>query len=133
MTDKYTNTDIDLTIIGKKLDTLEDSALTILKEKLIDTEIDASSIIVVLQRAMEVVELSEAKGEAQKELALKLVKRIIIDAPITDDKEKFLLDLVDGDVLGNTIDFVVSASRGDLNLNAAAEVAKVCCLPYFNK
>ena len=131
MTDKYTNTDIDLTIIGKKLDTLEETAFKLLNEKLKDTEINASSVVLVLQYAMEIVELSEAKGAAQKELALTLVRRVIVDAPITDDKEKFLLELVDSDVLGNTVDFVVSASRGTLDINAATEVAKVCCLPFF--
>ena len=131
MTDKYTNTDIDLTIIGKKLDTLEETAFKLLNEKLKDTEINASSVVLVLQYAMEIVELSEAKGAAQKELALSLVRQVIVDAPITDDKEKFLLELVDSDVLGNTVDFVVSASRGNLNINAATVVAQKCCLPFF--
>ena len=42
---------------------------------------------------MEIVEASEAKGEEQKVLVEKLVKQVVIDAPITDEKEKLLLEV----------------------------------------
>ena len=81
---------------------------------------------------MEVVEATKLKGEQQKDLAVKLVRQIVVDAPITDDKEKLILDMVDGGIVGSTIDVIVAASRGELNINAGKTVVKVGCLSIFN-
>ena len=64
-----------------------------LKKKIEGIEVNADTIITILKYAMEVVELSKAKGEEQRELAIKLVRNVVVDAPISDDKEKLLLDL----------------------------------------
>jgi hypothetical protein len=80
---------------------------------------------------MEIVEASEAKGEKQKELVEKLVKQVVMDAPISDEKEKLLLDMIDQGILGDMASLVVSATKGELNINAMAEVAGVCCKSCF--
>ena len=107
--------------------------LQMFQVKLGSTKIDAENIITVLRCAMEIVELTEIKGDAQKILAIKLVRRAVVDAPIADEKEKLLLDILDQDILGNTINLLVDASKGNLNINKVVEVASTCCLSFLKK
>jgi len=41
------------------------------------------------------------------------------------------LDMIDEGILGDMASLVVSASKGELNINAVAEVAGVCCKSCF--
>lgn len=107
--------------------------LQMLQVKLGDNTINAQNIITVLRCAMEIVEITEIKGEAQKTLAIKLVRQLVVEAPITDEKEKLLLDIIDQDILGNTINLLVSASKGDLDINKVIEVGTTCCLSFLKK
>ena len=61
-----------------------------LKGKITNIEITPQTIIKVLRMSMEIVEATEAKGEAQKTLVEALVKQVVVDAPISDFKEKML-------------------------------------------
>ena len=102
-------------------------ALKSAQEKLKDKEINVENIMSIVQVTIEAVELTKVKGERQKDLAVKLIKQIIEDAPISDDKEKFLLDMLKEGVIGSTIDLVVAASKGELDINSVKEVAVGCC------
>ena len=77
---------------------------------------------------MEIVEASALKGEQQKELVQKIVRKVIIEAPISDDKEKILLCMIDEGIVGDVIDLVVSATKGEININVAEKAAVGCCL-----
>ena len=99
-----------------------------LQGKIGDTEINAQTIIKVLRFAMEVVEAApNFKGPAQRDLAIKLVRQIVIDSPISDEKEKLLLDMIDQGILANTVELVVAASKGNLDINMVVAVATGCC------
>ncbi len=98
-----------------------------------DIEVNSVNITSILRIAMEIVESTKVKGAAQKALVERVVRQIIVDAPISDDKEKLLLDMCDEGILGSTIDMVVAASKGELDLNAAAKVATGCCLRILKK
>lgn len=98
-----------------------------LKENIGDMEINAQTVIKVLQFAMEVVEATQVKGPAQRELAIKLVRQIVVDAPISDEKEKLLLDMIDQGILLHTIELVIDASKGKLDINTVVTVAASCC------
>ena len=104
-----------------------------LKKISANLDITPQTIIKVLQFAMEIVELSEAKGEQQKKLVQKLVKQVVVDAPISDFKEKLLLDMIEEGILGDMASLVVSATKGELNINTMTEVAGVCCKSCFGK
>jgi hypothetical protein len=108
-------------------------AMQSLREKMGNIEVNAENIMTILKFAMEVVEATELKGEAQKTLCIKLVRDVVVAAPIADEKEKFLLDILDNGTVGHTIDLVVGATRGEINVNAAAQVGKNCCLAFFKK
>lgn len=104
-----------------------------LKSQTSDVEVNSVNITKILSIAMEIVEATKVKGEAQKALVEKVVRQIIVDAPISDEKEKLLLDLCDEGILGNTIDMIVSASKGELDINTATKVAAGCCISLLKK
>ena len=108
-----------------------ENCMQMLKHKLGEVEVSVENIMTVVRFAMEVVEVTELKGAAQKELAIRLVRKVVVDAPISDDKEKLLLDMVDQGVLGNTVDLVVDASKGHLKINNVVKVATGCCATFF--
>jgi hypothetical protein len=104
-----------------------------LLDKIGRLEINTGTIIAILRMAMEIVEATQLKGKAQKELCIKLVKDIVIAAPLSGEKEKLILDMIDSGVLDNTIDLVVDASQGKLDINAAIGVATGCCAAFMKK
>ena len=108
-------------------DKVFEDSLAKLKLTIGDLEINAKSIITVVRFAIEIVEVTQVKGEEQRKLAVRLVKKVVEDAPISDDKEKFLLDMINEGILDNTIDLVVDASKGNININAVVKVASGCC------
>lgn len=89
--------------------------------------IESSTIMRVLQYAMEVVELTDLKGEEKKEMAMKLVRQAVQDAPLDDETERVLLGMINQGILYYMINLIVSASRGELNINASIEVSKIAC------
>jgi len=112
-----------------------------LKKQNID--VSTTSITTIIRLAMEIVEASILKGEAQRELVIKIVKKIIIKAPINDAKVKAVLDMY-WPIIGQVVDLVVSASKGELNINAASKVTAVtaaaaapaaaaCCSSFMKK
>ena len=102
--------------------------MEVLKTKLKDKEVGLDTILNIVKISMEVVEVTKLKGEKQKDLAVKLVRQIVVDSPITDDKEKLILNMVDEGIVGSTIDVIVAASNGQLDINASKNVVKVGCL-----
>lgn len=112
------------------MSTIFDYSLKELKSKTQNIEINSKTIIQVVGFAMEIVEATTLKGNEQKELVEKLVKQIIKDAPISDDKEVSLLYMVNEGIIGDITELVVSASKGELNINAVIEVSKTCCLGF---
>lgn len=107
-----------------------ENSLRELRNRTNDIDINAKTIISVVRFAMEIVEATTLKGEEQRVLVEKLVRQVIIDAPINDSKEQILLYMIDQGIVGDIIDLVVSATKGELNVNAAIEISKVCCLGF---
>ena len=60
-----------------------------LKVKTEGTEINATSIIKIMQTAMEVAEITEVKGKEQKDLAIKLVRQLVVDDQYTMKKKNY--------------------------------------------
>ena len=107
-----------------------DTSLKKLNEKLEsrNIEITPGSITIVIKICMEIAEATRLKGKEQKVLVERLVKKVVKDAPITDEKEKLLLDMIEEGVVGDVIDLVISATKGELDINAVEKAAVGCCL-----
>ena len=83
-----------------------------------------STVMQVLRLAMEAVEGAPIKGEDQKALAINIIMELASNMP---DEHKFLIkSLVDGGLINDTIELIVDATRGKLNINKAKAVAAGC-------
>ena len=104
-----------------------DNCMKNLKLKLKNVEVSVENFMVIVRFAMEVVEVTQLKGNEQKDLSVRLVRTVVVEAPISDDKEKLLLNMIDQGVLGNTVDLVVDASKGKIDINKIVQVTSGCC------
>tara|TARA_B110000114_G_C14873463_1_gene309783 strand:- start:113 stop:670 length:558 start_codon:yes stop_codon:yes gene_type:complete len=107
--------------------------LETLKEKVSNISIRPSTLYLIIKYVMEEIENTPTKGVEQKEMALKLIRELIIDLAEGED-EKVLLQLLDDNTIGSMIDLIVDASKGKLNINAISNVGAGIfnnCIPPF--
>jgi hypothetical protein len=106
------------------------------KSKEFGLKLEPKSIMIYVKLCMEIVEKTEVKGTEQKELVIKLLTKLVTDAPVSDEQEKLCLDVLSSGIVGDTIDLIILASRGQLDLNVVTQTAKGClpkCISFFNK
>ena len=80
---------------------------------------------------MELVEATKLKGKDQKALVVKIVRKIVNDSPIDETKKGVIIAMLDEGIVGDVIDLVVSATRGELDINTVEKVATGCCLAFL--
>ena len=110
-----------------------DNALIIVKEKLSNITIRVSTIHLIIKYVMETVEKTTIKGTEQKDLALRLIRALIVDLTDKED-EKVLLKLLDDGTISNMIDLIVDATRGRLNINRVVTLSSKLissCVPFL--
>lgn len=96
-------------------------------------DVTPKTITAIVGIAMEIVEASKLKGEEQNGLVTKIVRKIVVDAPIADEQEKLILDIIDQGIVSNVINLIISATRGELNINAAKSCATGCCIALTSR
>ena len=89
--------------------------------------ITPNTIVTVLQYAMEAVEVTTLNGEEKKKAVIFIVRKAVVDAPMDYHVENILLEMIDDGIVSHTIDIIVSASRGNLNLKGVANASQVVC------
>tara|TARA_Y100000588_G_scaffold296579_1_gene317088 strand:- start:703 stop:1098 length:396 start_codon:yes stop_codon:yes gene_type:complete len=94
------------------------------KEKIKDIEIKAETLMTILRYAMELVELTQLKGKDQKDMALQLLTRVIEESNLDESKKSAYLDMVISGIIGNAVDLIVDASKGNLHINENVKKAK---------
>ena len=87
------------------------ATLSKLKEKLSVITIRSSTLHLIIKYVMEAIEETPIKGAEQKEMALKLIRELIVDLTENEDEEVLLKLLNDG-TISNMIDLIVDATRG---------------------
>ena len=103
--------------INKKSKLFINSYIT-LKNKIKDVDISATTIISILKASMELVEqLEEVKGTEQRDFAVLLVREIIDKSKMSASQKENCLLVIDFGVLDNVVDFVIDASKGNLDIN----------------
>ena len=113
--------------------TMYDKTLSTLKDKISAISIRSSTLHLLIKYVMETIEETPLKGAEQKEMALKLIREIVIDFTENED-EQVLLQLLDNGTISNMIDLIVDATKGKLNINTIINVSSGCinsCIPYF--
>lgn len=101
-----------------------------LRTQLGDITLTVQTIMPALKSAMEIVELSSLKGSDQKDMVNKLIKKLIRNTDgISDNDRLFLIEIVDKDIINQTVDLVVDATVGDIKINKK-KVTR-CCTSFF--
>ncbi|AET73228.1 hypothetical protein PGAG_00339 [Phaeocystis globosa virus 12T] len=102
-----------------------DGALEQLKEKVGDLAIHSTSLPLIIKYVIEIIEGTPIKGPAQKDMALKLMRAVIVDLTDGED-EKVLTKLLDDGTVSNLIELVIDATKGKLDVNVAVVVVSGC-------
>lgn len=94
--------------------------LDIARQKLrnIALQIEPESIVECLKTVIEIVEISQIPKAEQDDAVAELLREIIVDAPITDEREKLLLDMVDAGIVTHMSRVVHAAARGELKIES---------------
>jgi len=110
-----------------------DAALLKLQSTLKERNIEVSSktITQIVKIAMEVVEATKLKGKEQKVLVERIVRKIVNDSPLDESKKSIVISILDEGIVGDVIDLVVSATKGELDINSVEKVATGCCLAFL--
>ena len=102
---------------------------TTLKER--NIEVSSKTITQIVKIAMEIVETTKLKGKEQKALVERIVRKIVTDAPLDESKKSIVISMLDEGIVGDVIDLVVSATKGELDINSVEKVATGCCLAFL--
>ena len=110
-----------------------DAALLKLQSTLKERNIEVSSktITQIVKIAMEIVEATKLKGKEQKVLVERIVRKIVNDSPLEESKKSIVISMLDEGIVGDVIDLVVSATKGELDINSVEKVATGCCLAFL--
>jgi hypothetical protein len=114
--------DVNLQYAKKKK---KDEAKVVLVTRAKGVEVTPDTIITVLQYAIDAVSIATVPEIERREIVIELVREAIVDAPISDEREKLMLDMVDNGIVGHIIDMAVSASDGKLHTGAACGMISV--------
>ena len=105
-----------------------DSCLGQLKERSSNIEINGQNLMIIVKYAMEIIEVTELKGVEQKEMAIKLVKKLVTDSNLSDNITSVLNEIIDSGALSVTIDLIVDATKGKININLKKKLKRFCCM-----
>ena len=128
-----------VTIVIKDLKYCHEEFLKQVKEN--NVSISPETIMRLLRIAMVIVEETKEPGNKKKEFVVSLLKEVVMTnkTMLTEHKLE-ALNLITGNIVSDSIDFIIDASRGKLNINKvekiAEEVAKTCfsrCFAWFSK
>ena len=103
--------------------------------------INPESIMRLLRIAMIIVEQTGQSGSKKKEFVTNLLREVITNTDsISSEHKREALNMISGNIVSDSIDFLIDASKGKFNINKveeiAQEVAKSCftlCLERFSK
>jgi len=119
--------------VGEKIiDMAGDKVFEQLEAKAKEIGVKRKTLTVLLRFTMEAIEDTPVKGLEQRDYAIRLLKALV-KSQAEDPEKTILLDVIDSGILEDTIDLVVSASRGELNVNQVGEAAASCCLSFLSK
>ena len=110
-----------------------ETSLAKLKARTEGMGITPQTLVLVAKYAMEIVEVSSLKGSEQKEMVIRLLKKIVDDCPLEEEEKKLCSDLIEKGTISQMIDLVIDASKGRLKINQEqiVETGATCCSLLF--
>lgn len=128
-----------VTMVIKDFNYCQEEFLKQVKENNLDVNVE--SIMRLLRIAMVVVEQTNQPGTKKKEFVTNLLREIVTKTDgISPEHKREALNMITGNIVSDSIDFLIDASKGKFNINKveeiAQEVAKSCftlCFERFSK
>lgn len=99
------------------------NALKEINRRMVNKSLNLKTLNVIIRYVMEAVEKTPLKGKDQKDFAMRLIKNLIDNTCYSINEKKILLNLYENDTISETIEMIVSASKGEMNIN---KVKTVC-------
>lgn len=103
-------------------DTLFINTLINVKKNMENVGLNLNTIHIVIKYVMEATEKTPLKGKEQKVFALRIIKEMIENVPDSNEHKKTLLAMYENDSISNTIELIVSASKGELGINNITQI-----------
>tara|TARA_Y100001970_G_C14243765_1_gene866575 strand:- start:3394 stop:3810 length:417 start_codon:yes stop_codon:yes gene_type:complete len=101
-----------------------------LLKKINDTdsfELNPHNLIVLLKMTIELVEFLELSGREKKSLVIDLLKKYVNESKINETEKQICLDMINNGTISETIDLVIDASNGILDINNVIDLGSSCC------
>ena len=92
---------------------------------------DDGDIFHYLKVILENVERENLKGNEKKDLAIRILEDIIKTSDLDDAKQTYCLSLIEHGVVSNSIDLIISAASGDLEVNMDIKTAQTLCSQFI--
>lgn len=90
-------------------------------------ELNPHNLIVLLKITIELVEFLELSGREKKSLVIDLLKKYVNESEINENDKQICLDMINNGTISETIDLVIDASNGSLDINNVIDLGTSCC------
>jgi len=87
------------------------------KTKFGETKITVSTIHIILKSCIEIVDKFNCPGSEKKTYVIYIIKELVNDLVTDENEKKILIIIIDEQLLENTIDIIIDASKGKLDIN----------------
>ena len=110
----------------KKFEEIYNNLLT--KVETIESfHLNPHNLIILLKLAIEIVEFLDLSGRDKKSLVIDLLQKYINDSKINNNDKKICIDMINNGTISETIDLVIDASNGNMNINNVIDLGSNCC------
>jgi Asp-tRNA(Asn)/Glu-tRNA(Gln) amidotransferase B subunit len=89
---------------------------------------DLFKLVPLVMEVVETIKREKKSGSSKKEIALEVIILLLQQAPINEIKRNLLFELIDNGSISTTIDLLVDASQGRLELNRKTRRKFLKCL-----
>jgi len=93
------------------------SLVSSVKDRIGLDKLTSNTIHIVLKETMELVEELNIPGSEKRDNVVRVVKVLVEDLVNDGNEKQLILDIIENNVLENTIDLIIKASKGEININ----------------
>jgi hypothetical protein len=93
--------------------------VSIIKDTLGLYKLDSKTIHIILKEAIELVDELNIPGSEKHDNVIQIIKVLVEDLVDDSNEKRLILDIVENKIFENTMDLIIQASKGELNINNA--------------
>lgn len=97
-------------------------------------EVNSKNLILILEYVIDVVEKIEGvKGNKKKALAILFITKLVEESGLNETDKKMCNDMIKDGIIGDTIDLVINAANGKLDINQVIDTGSKCCFFFLKR